>query len=205
MSIKNFLINFNWKKYAVTIPLTAVALFSISFASINYFSLTKELDQSKRNINQIKQDVRSAIIKKNQLKGYFLQLHKLSQQGYISEPNKLKWLQALQKAADMHQIPQIQFTLYPTVDSKSSESQGSPAESNLLLTPMEINMELMHEGDFYLLLTELRNTTNGIFTAEECDIKRVDKKLTGDNVTLQAKCHLNWINYLDPRKNWESS
>ncbi|VAW56449.1 hypothetical protein MNBD_GAMMA07-510, partial [hydrothermal vent metagenome] len=78
---------------------------------------------------------------------------------------------------------------------------------DLLKSTMSLQMQLLHEGDLYTVINNLRLTTSGLFDVTRCAIIRNETQIKSllDSATdknFSASCTLNW--YTIKAKNNES-
>ena len=72
------------------------------------------------------------------------------------------------------------------------------------VTPMRIDMELAHEGDFYRLLEGLRESALGVFSIENCKLDWQPNESGELSLTrLRGACELNWYNLVDITETWD--
>jgi len=123
--------------------------------------------------------------------------------GFIGEPSRLQWIETFRLLADKWLLPSVKFTLG---EGRLIEA-GEPYffyESAMRVTPMKIDMQLAHEGDFYELMEGLRNDAGGIFGVDNCKLAWLDSEVTAESLTrLRATCDLNWYTLVDITETWD--
>lgn len=190
----------------VIVIIVSITIFSVAFwvrSSANH-----ELNSEKSNLLQ--QQVMnntgsdSALLLARYLNSYKL----LQQQGVIGDANRLQWLESVQKNVNYNFIPKLNFILSPTKLTTDANAPYHSPELKTKTTLMQVNFSLLHEGDFYNLLNELRMQSQGVFNVEECSIRRSDEKSEEQvNKKLEAKftgsCYLRWYSIPDVTQLWE--
>ncbi|SFV05148.1 hypothetical protein [Pseudoduganella namucuonensis] len=121
----------------------------------------------------------------------------LRERGLIGQENRLEWVEAIRQVQEQRRLlpisyeiaPQQPVVMEPALDLGGYSMRGSR---------MKLHMDLLHEGDLFSLLSDLRARTH--FTVQECAIKRAAG--AGNPVAapdaplapaLSADCTLNWL------------
>jgi len=194
-----------WKKFIPIFSFFVFSLLLFVFMAIKYFSLTESINLGNVQLLKIKEKTAISIESEKKFESFDRQLNALSHEGYMGEPQRLAWLEVLRRTVNFLQIPQVRFTLSPTVNELDLKGEDDPGQekSDLSLTPMTLEMELMHERDFYDFITRFKAEAPGVFRVDDCEIKMIDEKDHDRPILLTAVCQIMWLNYRDIRKNWE--
>lgn len=190
------------------IPLFCVLALSVvcfSYTIFEYFSIKENIRSGSLSLIQVKNQTELAVYNEKQFSVFDDQLEKLHAQGYVGEPKRLAWVEVLNETVEKLELPQVRFTLSPTINKADLNSEEDPyrERSNLSLTPMSLEMELMHERDFYDFIREYKSVAPGVFQVDDCEIKRIEENTTEKPIQLTAVCNITWLNYRDIRKDWE--
>lgn len=94
-----------------------------------------------------------------------------ARRGSIGSPQRLQWVEALSWGVNHLAVPQVRFTLEPTAAATLEKHPAGQTEG-LSLTPMRLDFTLLHEGDFYRLLQDLRGRALGLFSVPSCTLRR---------------------------------
>lgn len=197
----------DWKKHMPLLALFVVSLCVCSYTIMVHFSLSETIRLDNNQLAAIKQRAVIAIDSQKKIAVYDKQFERFIEQGYVSDPQRLKWLEALREMVSGLHIPQVRFTLSPTVNESDLNGDDSYVQekSSLSLTPMTLEMELMHEGDFYDFMQRYQSIAPGVFQVDDCEIKRVEKNTTTKPIRLLARCQIIWLNYRDIREDWKTT
>ena len=194
-----------WKKMSILLLCFIASVVILTMVGIYCLAITDNLKQSNNEFFQIQEKTRSAMDNQKILSTNLTPFINFSNSGYIGQANRLQWLETLQVIVDEQKIPQVRFTLSPTKNSGDSDSEFDRVDSNLFLTLMTLDMELMHEGDFFQLLTQMRKKSLGVFRVESCTLKEAEKNFSDKPIKVTGNCRLSWLNYRDIRQSWEAS
>lgn len=196
-----------WRSHLPGISVFLVAVLAVTGATLFLFSQQQALQQAEQRFRSQQQMNRQAQDAQQQL-ATFLEPHRAwLAKGFIGEPQRLQWVEALKALTDELKIPQVQFTLESTQLAEYSDSAYWHEEIPLRLTPMRLELRLAHEGDLLRLLQGLRNRANGLFSVQRCEIRRQDQAGTqsaSTNSGLQGYCQLTWYNLDDVTAHWYS-
>ncbi|HEY6528191.1 MAG TPA: hypothetical protein VIZ65_05815 [Cellvibrionaceae bacterium] len=134
---------------------------------------------------------------------HYDQLHA---QGVIGDARRLQWVEALNASANQLGIPQVRFTLAATAAANETNTFFSAEGLGLTVTPMRLDFSLVHEGDFYRLIADLRSRAQGLFSVQNCAIRRKQEASTAESVEqptgenevaserIAGECDLIWYN-----------
>ena len=106
------------------------------------------------------------------LESYLIPYQALRGHGVIGSAKRLQWIEVAQKLGDRFHVPLLEYTLDGAVRVTDSNNIYWNAELDIQMTPMELEMQLHHEGEFFHLLNELQAQSEGLFSVERCDLRR---------------------------------
>ena len=201
--VNNILKGIRWKKLTVMMVIVALSLVTLMMAIFFYYSSKDYNESSKNKLTSIESRINIASNNSNILYENMKSLEDFYSLDILGEPSRLEWVKTLQDVTEEYDIPMVEFTVSPTV-AKSAGEFGAKTNENILETPMMLNIKMMHEGDFYRLLTALKGRSVGLFKVNYCEIKRVNGNVNPSSVKAQfnAVCELAWFNYRDLRQEW---
>ncbi len=118
----------------------------------------------------------------------------LYQQGVIGKEQRLRWLETLRTSSDELKLPSLRYN----IDSRESFTPSFPANQGLYqiyTSSMKLDLGLLHENDLLLLLNDLEQKANGLYSVSSCNLQRKEKSITRDidRAKLDAKCELLWF------------
>lgn len=121
--------------------------------------------------------------------------------GVIGQTQRLQWIEALSAGVDQYLVPKVQFTLSPTVPANETNTLYFSDALNVKVTPMRLDFTLLHEGDFYRLMSQFRQQANGLFSVQSCTLRSSQSDATPDTASygtsLGGECELLWYSLAD--------
>lgn len=117
----------------------------------------------------------------------------LQRLGFVGDEQRINWLEGLRLSNQQTQLFGVDYQIgaqqpYPYA------SELEPGQLTLQQSLMKISFRLLHEGDLLRFLGTLAKQGVGVFSVNQCVIKRID---TGGSIrfqpNLQADCELAWI------------
>ena len=167
-----------------------------------------EMTQAKIQVQQQQSINDDAQAQALYLSEYLPQYFELREQGIIGNPKRLQWLESVQKGAHDHLIPNLSFILSSTEFASNLNSPDYNAEIEVKTTPMQMDFTVLHEGDFYRLIHKLKQQALGVFSVQECEMRRTEdsnRKLKDVVLSneLKGSCNLLWYSITDFTSQWE--
>lgn len=109
----------------------------------------------------------------------------------VGGENRLDWIDALRQLQDQYQLAPIAYDIAPRQPVVVSPAMEL-GRYRLYASRMRVQMDLLHEGDLFMLLAGLR--ARGHMTVQECTLKRpASAPNTPLAPTVTASCTLNWV------------
>ncbi len=189
----------NYLKREITIFIIAISLsiVAVTLSNNHFQDLSMQKDNAIYTLNQAKNTYYDAIEKKNRLSLFEEKYQALKKQGIIGEESRLNWVDSLENIRIKYKIPYIKYTIEQQQPFVSEIlSQNYPAIT-LLKSTMILHMQLLHEGDLYTIINNLRIKAIGLFDVQSCAIIRNETQINSilDSPTdknFSATCTLNW-------------
>lgn len=121
----------------------------------------------------------------------FVRLHR---DGLLGNERRLSWLETLRTAGDAIRIPELTYK----IEAQRQSAPDYPLHLGIYrldVSPMTLNLGLLHEGDLLQILAALDRDAYGLYSVRECELHRATDELTLDpnapNIT--ADCTLEWL------------
>jgi hypothetical protein len=202
-----------WRKHGLNFLLVSISLLALAIAMLVHSRADGALQIAKSSYQQ-QQAINSEAEQSAALLTEFLPDYKIFQeQGFIGPPQRLQWLEALNADVSHHLVPLVTFNLAPTAVATPINTSYASETLVLKVTPMQLDFTLLHEGDFYRLLTTLQLQAKGLFSAESCEIHRIEGEAEDETNTSLSKnrliagfkgqCELLWYSLADITQGWE--
>lgn len=181
----------------------SIILFCICFAVCSaliggsyYFNnnLSKQYKQNKNAFQSISRRYLDVDQEEKLLQDYYPQFVKLYNQGIIGREKRLNWIEALRYSGEKTKLPSLSYAI-ESQEVFTPEFNINYSGFTLYSSSMELNLGLLHEGDFFKLLNYLDQTADGIYTISECTFRRNGNQIIFEknNANVSASCLLHWI------------
>ncbi|MDJ0778495.1 MAG: hypothetical protein QNJ85_11565 [Gammaproteobacteria bacterium] len=115
--------------------------------------------------------------------------------GLVGEERRLSWIESLESTNEVLRLPTLSYNLQP---QEKFERPGFKAKRGVevLSSPMELSMGLLHEEDLFALLEGLRLSIRNLFTVDSCRIDRnssIERSLDTRRPNLNTTCTIRWV------------
>lgn len=183
--------------------LAAVIIILLSYAALE--SAEENKQQESANLENTKDRYHTAVNHKRIVEKFSAQYKMLINNGKIGEDNRLNWIDAIEKSTEQLKIPHVKYR----IDQRKQLTDNALTQKfpgiDIFSSSMQLEMQLLHEGDLYSLLNNLQKNVRGLFDVQQCSIRK--NKLHKTSITesatdknFAAVCTLNWYSLL-PRSN----
>lgn len=117
----------------------------------------------------------------------------LYNEGVIGRERRLNWIEMLRKAGEDIKIPGLSYE----IKSQEVYKPGFPVklgQYKLYRSVMNLNMQLLHEGDLFRLFEALDNNALGSYNVSNCTIAAKGKEISDNTESgnLIVRCELSW-------------
>lgn len=110
--------------------------------------------------------------------------------GRTESERRLDWVETLRGIKVSRRLLGLDYEIAPQrpLDEKMATSGGY----SFLVSPMKLEMPLLHEGDLLGLLADLSSQVQALVSVRSCRIERV-ADAPANAVNLKAYCEIDWI------------
>lgn len=201
-----------WRKHGLKLLLVGAALITVTVALLIHSNAEQALLLAKSSLQQQQNNNLEAAQSTALLEQYLKPYRTLQRQGVIAQPARLQWLETLQASVNQNLIPTVSFTLSPTAPASATHTMYLHETLAVKVTPLRVDYTLLHEGDLYRLLRDMQSQSKGLFSAENCEIKRSEEQAEDTPTVNQASasqdvfkgyCELLWYSLADITSAWE--
>lgn len=190
----------DWKKLQASLltlcgVLIAAAIlisFTIRFETQQAVLLTQQNDQ----LMVAKQKYLSSGAEKKEIEANLPQYEALIQKGFIGEEHRQMWVQALQDIQKQYQLFPIEYKLLP-LENITPTFFPNLGQFQLHQSQMNLNFNLLHEGDVLTLTESLANKEMANWLLKSCKITK-NKPLAVNHDNLTAECTIDWFTLSEP-------
>ena len=115
--------------------------------------------------------------------------------GLVGEERRLSWIESLESTNEVLRLPTLTYSLQP---QEKFERPGFKTKRGVevMSSPMELKMGLLHEEDLFALLEGLRLSIRNLFTVDSCQITRdssIERSLDTKRPNLSTSCTIRWV------------
>lgn len=201
--MNDLLKSINWRQYTISFICIFISLTVFSVSIWFFIKEKNKLSQVEMALSQQKSINDTAEQSVLQLKNYYHEYKQLKARGLVGEPPRLEWAEVLLEKYYDIKIPGLYFILSPTGLSKPEDAFFTSDVIEIKKTPMQVNFNLLHEGDFYFYLKNLHQQAKGQFNVEECKISRNINQAEDSQVnSFSGECKILWISMTDISAKW---
>jgi len=171
----------------------------VSFADQYRSEQTTALQDAELQYRKARSKFESSGLEKETIIKYLPQYNGLIGQGFVGEERRIEWIERLRKIHANYNLFSIDYNIEQ--QEKYTPSFITNVGNHVMnRSVMQLNLDMLHEGDLINLLEELHDGTPP-FMVRECEIRRpVGAVISETRVTnnLKANCTIDWITLRDP-------
>lgn len=197
----------SWRAHSVSLFFLLGGLVLFVISGILYLDKKSELQQVKSEYQQQRYANQNAGIALQVLDENSAAYNEFRKQGVVGEAQRLQWIETTQKLSEVLGIPLVEFTLNSAEALTELNNIYWNPEFDMQITPMSLEMDLRHEGEFLKMMSALQSQAEGIFSIDQCDLRR-NPASEGEDlalVGLKGKCAITWFSIKDVTSEWELS
>jgi hypothetical protein len=180
----------------ILLALSIVTGLGLHFGGSLYERLQQDrLAQAQQQLETARQNHARTAGEQEIIRRYLAPYQALLNARQIGEERRLDWIEALDRSREQRKFFPMEYDIaaqrpYPFTDL--------PAANALTISASRMNIKfpLLHEGDLFTLLNDLRNQKTGLFVLDQCDITRNPQE-QGRPLrfapNLVAECALDWL------------
>jgi len=118
----------------------------------------------------------------------------LENAGIVGREKRLDWIESLRQSAKQAQVVKLRYK----IDTQKPFDTGIKLEVGnfrVFASTMNISVDLLHEGDLFVLLDNINRSAKGLYGLSDCDIRRRGETINVDPeaVNLVAQCDLKFL------------
>lgn len=125
---------------------------------------------------------------------------RMQERGLFSDPGRLLWIERVAALKQRHQLASLEYELGPR--SKAVLAPGDSFPSiDVLVSPIQMNIQSLHDGDLLNFLRDLPALGAGAFPMSKCVVKLLPEPPDSPLAPrLDAQCNLLWVTMVDNRR-----
>jgi hypothetical protein len=115
----------------------------------------------------------------------------------LGEEQRLEWADSMTRIRTTRELLDMRYI----VDRQRQIGTfgAKPASVDFYASTMKVDIGLLHEGDLFAFLRELRDSGNAYYSIRRCTINRTGQAATGASIVprLRADCEIDLITIMD--------
>jgi hypothetical protein len=184
---------------ALRMPLLALLVVLVAGAAAIYYTdrLTvtarQQLAQQQKQLTEARTRLQKSGEEKDLIVRYLDSYRQLERAGFIGEEQRINWLDGLRVANQQADLFGVTYQI-GTQAPYAYAAQYNPGQIALNQSVMRLDFRLLHEADLTRFLTALSRQGGGIFTVDQCMMRRIDTRgVIRYQPNINAECDLSWI------------
>jgi len=189
----------DWKviQGAMTVFLASLVI-SISLVVTTWYFKTDMValyERSKRNFQAISSKYLAIDEEERLIKEYYPRFIMLYNRGILGPERRLNWVETLKESGDKIQLPELRYIINSQTEYESDFAINSGG-FRIFSSNMNLEVDLLHEGDLARLLDDLDTHALGLYKLSRCKLKRQSEEVKEDlqKPNIRADCELIWFN-----------
>ncbi len=184
---------------ALKTPLIVLLVVLLAGATAIYYSdrLTaaalQQLSQQQAQLREARTRLQKSGDEKDIIVRYLDAFRQLERAGFVGEEQRINWLDGLRVSNQQADLFGVDYQI-GAQKPYAYAADFNPGQVALNQSPMRLRFRLLHEEDLMRFFTALARQGGGIFTVDQCVLRRID---TGGVIRYQpnvtADCELSWI------------
>jgi hypothetical protein len=192
MNAPTSVINLKSLRWSLLLLAGALAAAGGIVAAILYYG--QQADTAYKQALAHQNQTRARLLRANdderEIREKIARYQEIIRQGRTDAERRLDWVETLRGIKTSRRLLGLDYEIAPQrpLDEKVVASGGY----SFLVSPMKLEMPLLHEGDLLGLLADLSNQVNALVSVRSCRIERLaDSPANAAN--LKAFCEIDWI------------
>ena len=184
---------------ALKMPLLALLVVLVAGAAAVYYTdrLTvtarQQLAQQQKQLKEARTRLQKSGEEKDVIVRYLDSYRQLERAGFIGEEQRINWLDGLRVANQQADLFGVTYQI-GTQAPYAYAAQYNPGQIALNQSIMRLDFRLLHEADLARFLAALSRQGGGIFTVDQCMLRRIDTRgVIRYQPNINAECELSWI------------
>ena len=172
--------------------ITAVVVAVVCAASVWFSSIERERYES-RSVDKdlMNEDYNALVVRKRLVDRYHRRYEMFQKQGFVAVESRLDWVETLREISESLALPSLTYSIsaqdaiVPPVPQTSGD-----AATKIYRSRLELDVGLVHEGDFLRLFDTLQSRTPGLLRVQNCALTRRagSDELSTIDANIAANC-----------------
>jgi hypothetical protein len=178
------------------LALTAVALLcalAVYYSGRLMLSARQQLTQQQVQFKEARTRLQRSGDEKDIIVRYVDGFRQLERTGFVGEEQRINWLDGLRVANQQADLFGVDYQI-GAQRPYAFASEFNPGPLALNQSVMRVRFRLLHEGDLDRFFDSLARQGGGIFTVDQCMLRRIDTRgVIRYQPNVNAECDLSWI------------
>jgi hypothetical protein len=146
--------------------------------------------QNREKLSKIAEEERDV---KEKLEVY----RQLKEVRVLGEERRLEWADTVARIRKERELLDVRYRVEP--QRMMVSLPGKPAPVEFYNSLMKVNLALLHEGDLFAFLDDLRGSGNAYYSVQRCIVTRTGQLASTANLAprLNAECEIELITIMD--------
>ena len=156
-------------------------------------SSQRTLAQRETQLREARLRIQNAGEEKEMIGQYLGAYQQLARTGFVGDEQRINWLDALRQTNQQVDLFGVDYDI-GTQKPYPFAAELNPGAIQLRESVMKLRFRLLHEVDLVRFLDALSRQGAGIYTVDQCSLKRLDTRAAiRYQPNLAAECDLAWI------------
>jgi len=115
----------------------------------------------------------------------------------LGPEQRLEWADAMKRIRSARELSDLRYRV--DRQKQIAALAAKPATVDFYASRMKVELALLHEGDLFPFLQDLRDSGNAYYSVQRCALSRLGVSATAPNLLprVQAECEIDLITILD--------
>lgn len=186
-------INFKALRWSVGFLLLSIALVTALVVGINLLTRQATVAHQQALAQQTESSAKLARAKddENEIRAKIARYNEILARGRTAPERRLEWVETLKSIKESRRLLGLEYEIAP--QRRLDEKAAPVAGYDFLVSPMRIDVPLLHENDLFGLIADLAAQVEALVSVRYCRIERLPGAAQAGNPTLRALCDIDWI------------
>lgn len=184
------------KSLSWSLLLLLVACLFSAFAVLGVQQLTQRASQANQQAQAQQAETRARLARahddEREIRAKIARYQEIIDQGRTQPERRLEWVETLRNIKTARRLLALEYEIAPQrpLDARQPAAGGY----NFLVSPMKLEIPMLHENDLLGLLDDLRTQVQALVSVRSCKIERIAADPNRQNAAnLKATCEIDWI------------
>lgn len=181
-------------RWPLVLLVLALALMSLLVWGSNseYRRLQARAKDAERADMRARGDLLEVRAQETNYRSFSSQFNVLEAQGLTGEERRLDWIDMVRRLRERHRLNTLEYEI--SAQRGFVANLAPPSGMSARSSSVALHFTVLHEGDLFNFLDDLKQQAPGVFRQTRCDIHRLPALLAdGSSARLTARCDYEWL------------